>query len=53
MALSNDLTEGSINKHLLAFAFPLIISNVMQALYNAVDMYFTGISAWLVIGDLF
>ena len=42
MALSNDLTEGSINKHLLAFAFPLIISNVMQALYNAVDMYFTG-----------
>ncbi len=42
MALSNDLTEGSIHKHLLKFAFPLIISNIMQALYNAVDMYFTG-----------
>lgn len=42
MALSQDLTEGSIHKHLLAFAFPLIISNIMQALYNAVDMYFTG-----------
>lgn len=42
MALSNDLTEGSIHKHLLAFAFPLIISNIMQALYNAVDMYFAG-----------
>lgn len=42
MALSRDLTEGSIHKHLLAFAFPLIISNIMQALYNAVDMYFTG-----------
>lgn len=42
MALSNDLTEGSIHKHLLVFAFPLIISNIMQALYNAVDMYFTG-----------
>lgn len=42
MALSKDLTEGSIHKHLLAFAFPLIISNIMQALYNAVDMYFTG-----------
>lgn len=42
MALSNDLTEGSIHKHILAFAFPLIVSNIMQALYNAVDMYFTG-----------
>ena len=42
MALSKDLTEGNIKKHLLAFAFPLIISNIMQALYNAVDMYFTG-----------
>lgn len=42
MILSNDLTEGSIHRHLLAFAFPLIISNIMQALYNAVDMYFTG-----------
>jgi putative MATE family efflux protein len=42
LALSNDLTEGSIHKHLLVFAFPLIISNIMQALYNAVDMYFTG-----------
>ena len=26
----------------MAFAFPLIISNIMQALYNAVDMYFAG-----------
>lgn len=42
MALSNDLTEGSIHKHILSFAFPLIVSNIMQALYNAVDMYFTG-----------
>lgn len=42
MALSKDLTEGSIDKHLVSFAFPLIISNIMQALYNAVDMYFTG-----------
>ncbi len=42
MALSKDLTEGSIHRHLLVFAFPLIISNIMQALYNAVDMYFTG-----------
>ena len=42
MALSKDLTEGSIHKHLLYFAFPLIISNIMQALYNAVDMYFAG-----------
>jgi len=42
MALSNDLTEGSMRKHILSFAFPLIVSNIMQALYNAVDMYFTG-----------
>ena len=42
MVLSTNLTEGSIHKHLLKFAFPLIISNIMQALYNAVDMYFAG-----------
>lgn len=42
MALKNDLTKGSINRHLLLFAAPLIVSNFLQALYNAVDMYFVG-----------
>ena len=34
MALSNDLTEGSIHKHLLAFAFPLITVS-----YTHLDVY--------------
>lgn len=42
MALQNDLTSGSVRRHLLRFAFPLIVSNVFQALYNAVDMFFVG-----------
>lgn len=42
MALQNDLTTGSVPRHIVRFAFPLIVSNVFQALYNAVDMFFVG-----------
>ncbi|WP_343208716.1 MATE family efflux transporter [Anaerolentibacter hominis] len=42
MALQNDLTQGSVRRHLVRFAIPLIISNLFQALYNAVDMFFVG-----------
>ncbi len=42
MALSNDLTQGSVNRHIIQFSYPLLISNLLQALYNAVDMYFAG-----------
>lgn len=42
MSLQNDLTIGNIRAQILKFAFPLIISNFFQALYNAVDMFFVG-----------
>ncbi|ERI97218.1 MULTISPECIES: MATE family efflux transporter [Eubacteriales] len=42
MALQNDLTRGGVRGHILRFALPLIVSNLFQALYNAVDMFFVG-----------
>lgn len=42
MALRKDLTQGTVWKHVLTFAVPLLISNMFQMLYNAVDMYFVG-----------
>lgn len=40
--LVTDLTEGNVAKLLLKFAFPLFISNALQALYNLVDMVIVG-----------
>lgn len=37
-----DLTEGNIPKLLLRFAFPLLLANLLQQLYNAVDMAVIG-----------
>ena len=42
MALKQDFTKGNMNKQILFFALPIIVSNLFQALYNAVDMYFVG-----------
>lgn len=36
------MTEGNIVKHLLWFAFPLLIGNIFQQLYNTVDTYVIG-----------
>ncbi len=38
----NDLTKGSVAKKLLTFAFPLFLSNALQAIYNIVDMVIVG-----------
>lgn len=43
MALHNDLTQGSVDSHIIRFSLPLLMSNLLQALYNAVDMYFAGL----------
>ncbi len=32
-----DLTKGSINKHIFAFALPVLIGNLLQLTYNLVD----------------
>ena len=37
-----DLTGGNVAKLLLKFAFPLFISNALQAVYNIVDMVIVG-----------
>lgn len=38
----NDLTEGSVAKKLLVFAFPFMLSNLLQTVYNLVDMSVVG-----------
>lgn len=37
-----DFTEGSIPKHLMAFAVPMLLGNVFQALYSTVDSFWVG-----------
>ncbi len=37
-----DMTEGSIVPHLLKFAFPLLLGNIFQQLYNMVDTWVVG-----------
>ena len=54
-----DLTKGNVTRQLLVFAFPLFISNALQAVYNIVDMVVVGrfiggagMSAVSIGGDL-
>ena len=37
-----DMTEGSIARHLISFAIPLLIGNLFQMLYNMVDTWVVG-----------
>ena len=37
-----DMTRGSIARHLLSFAFPLLLGNIFQQLYNTVDTWVVG-----------
>ena len=37
-----DLTQGSITKQLLVFVFPILITNLVQQLYNAADAAVVG-----------
>ena len=37
-----DMTEGTIWKLLVAFAFPMMLGNIFQQLYNTVDSYVVG-----------
>ena len=39
---TTDLTEGPILGRLLRFAFPLMIGNLLQQLYNIVDTLIVG-----------
>ena len=37
-----DMTEGSIIRHIIMFAIPLLIGNIFQQLYNTVDTWVVG-----------
>lgn len=37
-----DLTQGSITKNLLKFAFPMMVGNLLQQLYNVADTWIVG-----------
>ena len=54
-----DFTKGNITKQLVTFAWPLLLSNILQIVYNMVDMIIvgnvmgkTGTSAVTVGGDV-
>ena len=54
-----DFTQGNITKQLIVFAWPLFLSNLLQVVYNMVDMMVVGnvlgkagISAVAVGGDV-
>ncbi|MDK2854884.1 MAG: hypothetical protein PWQ86_97 [Bacillota bacterium] len=37
-----DFTQGSIPRHLILFALPMFLGNLLQALYNTVDSFWVG-----------
>lgn len=39
---NQDMTKGSIPRHLINFAIPLLLGNVFQQLYNTVDTWVVG-----------
>lgn len=58
-SMINDLTQGSVAKQLVLFTLPLAASNLLQIIYNLVDMIVigqfvgsTGISAVSIGGNL-
>lgn len=55
----NDLTTGSVAKTLIVFAYPFMLSNLLQVVYNMADMIVmgqfvgkTGLSAVSIGGDI-
>jgi len=42
MSKNRDFTQGPIAKGLITFAMPFLLSNILQALYGAVDMLVVG-----------
>ncbi|MBQ4504654.1 MAG: MATE family efflux transporter, partial [Firmicutes bacterium] len=54
-----DFTQGNISTQLVIFAWPLFLSNLLQVVYNMVDMFVVGnvlgkvgISAVSIGGDI-
>ena len=40
--MQRDFTQGPIAKGMIAFSMPFLLSNILQALYGAVDMWVVG-----------
>lgn len=40
--MKNNLLKGHVGKTLLSFAFPFMLSNLLQVLYGSADMFVTG-----------
>lgn len=40
--LQRDFTQGSIPRHLLLFAWPMLVSNLLQILHNVIDSVWVG-----------
>ena len=38
----HDMTKGSISRHLICYAIPMILGNILQLTYNAVDSVIIG-----------
>lgn len=41
-SMIRDYTEGSVTRHILAFSWPFMLSNLMQTAYNITDMVVVG-----------
>ncbi len=41
-SMIQDLTQGSVTRLLLVFSYPLLLSNLLQTVYNMVDMIVIG-----------
>ena len=39
------MTEGSIPRHIISYSIPLILGNLFQLTYNAVDSIIVGVSS--------
>ncbi len=55
--MNHDLTTGTITKSLLWFAFPIMVGNLLQQLYNVVDTiivgHFLGREALAAVGSAY
>ena len=40
--MATDMTKGNISKHLVKFTVPLVLGNIFQLSYNAIDSIFVG-----------
>jgi putative MATE family efflux protein len=51
-----DMTKGSIVRNILLFAFPLLLGNLFQQLYNMVDVWVIGqtdnVDAYTAVGNV-